>query len=217
MTADLASFRGEAPQRDDITFLIMKYGAPPAPGNVAKEARWRPIRRNFCGSRNYRKHLEPMRVLVVDDDPEILEVVAFVLDAAGFRILQASSGEECVRVAIAEQPEIILMDKQMPGMDGKAAAALLAGHIETRNIPILMMTHGIEDGDRIAALATEGVDLLTKPLSMSEVVAKVVSIARRKAYRDEAQTGRKELLAGVTTQTHQLQSALEAFSKARSG
>ena len=70
-----------------------------------------------------------------------------------------------------------------------------------------------ENADRIKALKAGYVDFLTKPLSVSQLVAKVVSLARRKAYHDEAQRNREELLAKVSGETHQLQSALEAFSK----
>ena len=159
------------------------------------------------------KQPESARVLVVDDDPQILEIISLMLDSAGYGVLRAASGEECVRIAIAELPEIILLDVQLPGMDGNATAASLAQNVQTRNIPIVMMTGRMEDADRIKALKAGAVDFLTKPLSSEELVAKVGSLARLKAYHDEAQRHREELLAEVAGKTGQLEAALEAFSR----
>jgi DNA-binding response OmpR family regulator len=153
------------------------------------------------------------RVLVVDDDPQIVEVISLILDAAGYKVLRAASGEECVLIAAAELPEIILLDVRLPGMDGNATAAALAQHVKTRNIPIVMMTGLMEDADRIRALKAGAVDFLTKPLSAEELVAKVGSLARLKAYHDEAQSHREELLTEVAGKTGQLEAALEAFSR----
>jgi two-component system sensor histidine kinase ChiS len=157
--------------------------------------------------------LQPARVLVVDDDPQILEIISLMLDSAGYGVLRAASGEECVRIAIAELPEIILLDVQLPGMDGNATAASLSHHVKTRNIPIVMMTGLMGDADRIKALKAGAVDFLTKPLSAGELVAKVGSLARLKAYHDEAQSHREELLTEVAGKTGQLEAALEAFSR----
>jgi two-component system sensor histidine kinase ChiS len=154
-----------------------------------------------------------VRVLVVDDDPQILELISLMLDEAGYVVLRAASGEECLRIAIAELPEIILLDVQLPGMDGNATAASLAQHPKARNIPIIMMTGLMEEADRIKALKAGAVDFLTKPLSPESLMAKVGSLARLKAYHDEAQTHREELLAEVAGKTGQLEKALEAFSR----
>ena len=153
------------------------------------------------------------RVLVVDDDPQIVEVISLILDAAGYKVLRAASGEECVRIATSELPEIILLDVRLPGMDGNATAESLSRHVKTRNIPIVMMTGLMEDADRIKALKAGAVDFLTKPLSAEELVAKVGSLARLKAYHDEAQSHREELLTEVAGKAGQLEAALEAFSR----
>jgi class 3 adenylate cyclase/FixJ family two-component response regulator len=153
------------------------------------------------------------RVLVVDDDPQVLELLSFMLDTAGYGVLRADSGEECVRVARAELPEVILLDVQLPGMDGNATAAVLARDEKTRNIPIVMVTGLMENADRIRALQAGAVDFLSKPLSAQELVAKVGSLARLKAYHDEAQSQRKELLAEVAGQAGRLEAALDAFSR----
>ena len=155
----------------------------------------------------------PSRVLVVDDDPGILEVISLMLNDGGYRVLRAASGEECVRVAAAELPEVILLDVQLPGMDGNATAASLAQDPKTRNIPILMMTGFMENADRIKALRAGAVDFLTKPLSPQELTAKVGSLVRLKEYHDEAQSQREELRAQVAGKSGQLEAALEAFAR----
>jgi class 3 adenylate cyclase/CheY-like chemotaxis protein len=155
----------------------------------------------------------PARVLVVDDDPQILQVISLGLSGAGYGVLCAGSGEECLRIAAEELPEIILLDVQLPGIDGNATAALLSGDAKTRNIPIVMMTGLLADADRITALKAGAVDFLTKPVSGDELVAKVASLARLKAYHDEAQDHRRELLSEVAGTRDELEASLEAFSR----
>ena len=92
------------------------------------------------------------KVLVVDDDPMILESIALMLDSAGYLVSRATSGEECVRIALSALPDLILLDVRLPGMDGNETAAALSHNAESRNIPIVMMTGYMEDADRIKAL-----------------------------------------------------------------
>jgi two-component system, sensor histidine kinase ChiS len=153
------------------------------------------------------------RVLVVDDDPQVVEIISLILQEAGYGVLSALSGEECLRVAAAKLPEIILLDVRLPLMDGNETAASLARLEKTRNIPIVMMTGMMEDAERIKSLKAGAVDFLVKPLSPAELTAKVASLARLKAYHDEAQRHREVLLAEVAGKTGQLEAALEAFSR----
>jgi two-component system sensor histidine kinase ChiS len=152
-------------------------------------------------------------VLVVDDDPMILETIALMLDTAGYKVRTATTGEECIRIALAESPALILLDVRLPGMNGNATAEALSHNAEARNIPIVMMTGYMEDADRIKALRSGAVDFLQKPLSMDELAPKVASLIRLKAYHDEAQAQRKGLLAEVAGKTGQLEAALDAFSR----
>ncbi len=153
------------------------------------------------------------RVLVVDDDPQIVEVMTLFLANAGYEILSAGSGEECIRVARAQRPEVILLDVQMPGRDGYATASVLAQDEATRSIPIVMVTGLMGDGDRVKALKAGAVDFLVKPVKPEELLAKVGSLARLKAYHDESQISREALTAEVAGKTGQLEKALAAFSR----
>src|SRR4030042_3327391 len=104
-----------------------------------------------------RAHVRPSaRVLAADDDEQVLAVLSAILGSAGHTVLLAKSGEECVRVAQSALPDIILLDVNMPGMDGFATAEALAGRGGGEKIPIVMGTGLIDGKDRVRALKGGG-------------------------------------------------------------
>lgn len=135
----------------------------------------------------------PTRVLVVDDEESNIAVASTILRSSGCVVLAAKNGEECLRVAASGQPDIILMDVKMSGMDGYEAARHLSADALTNSIPIIMVTSlsGIED--RMRALNAGAVDFLTKPVEPAELRAKVASLARVKSYNDEMKRRQAEL------------------------
>jgi len=155
----------------------------------------------------------PARVLAADDDEQVLAVLSAILGSAGHTVLLARSGEECVRVAQSALPDIILLDVNMPGMDGFATAEALAGRGETRNIPIVMVTGLIDGKDRLRALKAGAVDFLSKPFRPDELVAKVQSLARLKAYHDDMQSQQVGLMAEVAGKGDELKAALEISAR----
>jgi len=155
----------------------------------------------------------PARVLAADDDEQVLAVLSAILGSAGHTVLLARSGEECVRVAQSALPDIILLDVNMPGMDGFATAEALAGRGETRNIPIVMVTGRIDGKDRVRALKAGAVDFLSKPFRPDELVAKVQSLARLKAYHDDMQSQQVGLMAEVAGKGDQLKAALDISAR----
>lgn len=136
-------------------------------------------------------------ILVIDDDSQILDVIALMLDSAGYNILTALDGKAGVQLAVEKLPELILLDVHMPGMNGFEVSAVLLRNPKTRNIPIVMMTGLCETEDRIKSLEAGAVDFLVKPLSSEELTAKVRSLVRLKAYHDESEKRRVELIAEV--------------------
>jgi class 3 adenylate cyclase len=161
-----------------------------------------------------RAHIRPSaRVLAADDDPQVLAVLSAILGSAGHTVLLARSGEECMRVARSALPDIILLDVNMPVMDGFATAEALSGGGETRNIPIVMVTGLIDGKDRVRALKAGAVDFLSKPFKPDELVAKVQSLARLKAYHDEMQRQQVGLMADVAGKGDQLKAALDISAR----
>lgn len=105
------------------------------------------------------------RLLVVDDDPMILEIAQFALETAGWSVLTAGNGREAIAVAAAERPDAILMDVMMPVMDGPAACGRLAALPETAGIPVILFTAKVHRSDhqQWAGLPIAGV--IAKPFN----------------------------------------------------
>ena len=113
------------------------------------------------------------RVLVVEDNPANMTLATFLLKSAGYVVLSATDAESGLALARAEQPDLILMDIQLPGMDGLEATALLKGDDATRDIPVIALTALAMKGDeeRIRAAGCDG--YIAKPLAYREFLATV--------------------------------------------
>jgi len=124
-------------------------------------------------------------VLIVDDEPDIREVIRFALEKAGFRVLEAGHADDARRL-IAEQPDIILLDWMLPGRSGLELAAQLKQNPKTRAMPIIMVSARGEEEDRIRGLDTGADDYISKPFSPREMVARVNAVLRRSRPEDRA-------------------------------
>jgi len=116
------------------------------------------------------------RILVVDDEPEIVRVLRGYLEQANYTVLTASSGPEALRRARTESPDLILLDVMLPGMDGIDVCHSIR---QTSNVPIIMVTARVEETDRVLGLELGADDYVTKPFSPREVVARVRAVLRR--------------------------------------
>ncbi len=125
------------------------------------------------------------RVLVVDDLEPNVKLLEAKLRAEYFDVLGAMSGEEAIKIAEAEQPDIILLDVMMPGMDGFEACRRLKASSETMHIPIVMVTALDQQADRVAGLEAGADDFLTKPVEDVALFARVRSLTRLKMMTDE--------------------------------
>ncbi|MDR0996491.1 MAG: response regulator [Zoogloeaceae bacterium] len=121
-------------------------------------------------------------VLIVDDEPNTLSMLHDTLDAAGFTVLVATDGQTAISRALLTQPEAILLDARMPGMDGFEVARHLKGDVRTRAIPVIFMT-GLTDTEHVLeAFAAGSADYVTKPIKPNEVLARLMAhIARARA------------------------------------
>jgi two-component system phosphate regulon response regulator PhoB len=121
------------------------------------------------------------RVLVVDDEPDIVALVAYHLAKAGYRVSTAASGTEALAAAREEHPAIIVLDLMLPGMSGFDVLEQLRACDDTRAVGVLMLTARREEPDRIRGLSLGADDYLTKPFSPQELVLRVAAILRRLA------------------------------------
>jgi len=119
------------------------------------------------------------RVLVVEDEPDIAALIAYQLTREGFRVETVGSGPEALSVIAREIPDLVLLDRMLPGLSGDEVLGRLKADAETSNIPILMLTAKREQEDRIEGLELGADDYLTKPFSPRELVLRVQSILRR--------------------------------------
>jgi two-component system alkaline phosphatase synthesis response regulator PhoP len=120
------------------------------------------------------------KILVVDDEEDILELLKFNLTREGYDVASASTGEEALSVAQAESPDLILLDLMLPGIDGLDVARRLKGDPPTKKIPIVMLTAKGEESDIVTGLELGADDYITKPFSRKVLVARLRAVLRRK-------------------------------------
>lgn len=117
------------------------------------------------------------RLLVVDDEPNIRDLLATSLRFAGFEVFTASTGNEAIREATEQQPDLVVLDVMLPDMDGFTVTRRLRDRGE--KYPILFLTAKDETQDKVAGLTVGGDDYVTKPFSLEEVVARIRAVLRR--------------------------------------
>jgi two-component system phosphate regulon response regulator PhoB len=136
------------------------------------------------------------RVLVVDDEPDIVALVAYHLAKAGYRVSTATSGTEALDAVRRERPALVVLDLMLPGMSGYEVLEQLRAAEATRELAVLMLTARREEPDRIQGLSMGADDYLTKPFSPQELVLRVGAILRRLAASGAA-TGDKLQLGPI--------------------
>ena len=116
------------------------------------------------------------RILVVDDDPHIREVVQFALDKEGFDTLEAGDGAQALERFATERPDLIVLDITMPELDGTEVCRRIR---QTSRTPIIFLSSRDDEIDRVLGLELGGDDYMTKPFSPRELVARVKAVLRR--------------------------------------
>jgi two-component system phosphate regulon response regulator PhoB len=120
-------------------------------------------------------------ILVVEDEPAILELIKVNLVDAGYEVKAAEDAETAHEVLKQELPDLVLLDWMLPGQSGLALARQLRGDARTRELPIIMVTARSEEGDKVAGLEAWVDDYVTKPFSPRELKARIKSVLRRRA------------------------------------
>ena len=116
------------------------------------------------------------KILLVDDEPNIVKALKAYLEKAGFRVVTAADGHSALAVFEKEHPDFMILDLNLPGMDGFEVCKIVR---KTSDIPILMLTARVEETDRLIGLEIGADDYVLKPFSPREVVARVKVILRR--------------------------------------
>lgn len=121
----------------------------------------------------------PAKVLIVEDEAALAEILAYNLEAEGFETGRAINGEEAELSVAEEAPDLILLDWMLPGTTGIELCRRFRANARTRGIPILMLTARTEEQDRIRGLTTGADDYVVKPFSVPELMARVRALIRR--------------------------------------
>ena len=121
--------------------------------------------------------VEAVRVLVVDDEPNLTDLLSMALRYEGFQVRTAATGNSAVRLAREFRPNAVVLDVMLPDLDGLEVLRRLRGH--TPDVPVLFLTARDAVEDRIAGLTAGGDDYVTKPFSLEEVIARLRGLLRR--------------------------------------
>src|SRR6185503_2305393 len=151
-----------------------------------------------------RQAVTEARILIVDDTPTNVKLLADLLSINGFAVLTASSGQEGLARAAADSPDLILLDVMMPDLDGFAVCEQLKANGALQDVPVIFLTALYETLDKVRAFSLGGVDYLTKPYEPRELLARVrTHLALRQARRD------------LEAQNKRLREEIEAHSQSR--
>jgi two-component system alkaline phosphatase synthesis response regulator PhoP len=120
------------------------------------------------------------KILVVDDEEDILELVEYNLEKEHYNVICVTTGEEGLKKARAELPDLILLDLMLPGVDGLEVCKFLKNDLKTLHIPIVMLTAKGEEADIVAGLELGADDYITKPFSPRILIARLKVVLRRK-------------------------------------
>jgi two-component system, OmpR family, alkaline phosphatase synthesis response regulator PhoP len=120
------------------------------------------------------------RILVVDDEEDLLELIRYNLSKEGYRVTCAASGEAALREARANPPDLIVLDLLLPNVDGLEVCKLLKNDSRTKHVPIVMLTAKAEEADMVTGLELGADDYITKPFSPRVLTARIKAVLRRK-------------------------------------
>ncbi len=119
------------------------------------------------------------KILVVEDEADLLDLVVYNLRKEGFKPLRAETGEKALEIARTEKPDLVLLDLMMPGLDGLEVCRRLRANEATADIPIVMMTARVEESDAVVGLSVGADDYVKKPFGVKELLARVRAVLRR--------------------------------------
>ena len=129
----------------------------------------------------------PSRILVVDDEKDIVDLVAYNLEKEGYETLKALDGESALRLIRTKSPDLVVLDLMLPGIQGLEICKRIRSDPETAAIPIIMLTAKGAEIDRVIGLEVGADDYVTKPFSVKELLARIKAVLRRTEIRSTAE------------------------------
>jgi two-component system, OmpR family, alkaline phosphatase synthesis response regulator PhoP len=144
------------------------------------------------------------KILIVDDEEDILELLSVNLNREGYEVLRAENGEEAVSIASAQKPDLVILDLMLPGVDGLTVCKMIKGSSLTRHIPIIMLTARGQEADIVKGLEHGADDYVTKPFSPKVLVARVKTVLRRRGQAEESKAVLKIHDLVIDTEKHQV-------------
>jgi phosphate regulon transcriptional regulator PhoB len=127
----------------------------------------------------------PEKILVVDDEKDLVDLIVYNLEREGFETIRAYEGEEALKVVKAEKPDLVILDLMLPGIQGMDVCAVIRKDRDTAAIPVIMVTAKGDEIDKILGLEIGADDYVTKPFSVRELLARVRAVLRRFAVSSE--------------------------------
>ncbi|MCF8028700.1 MAG: response regulator transcription factor [Desulfobacteraceae bacterium] len=130
--------------------------------------------------------MEAPAILVIEDDTDILNLVAWHLETEDYRVIKSADGSQGLETAISELPDLIVLDLMLPGMDGLSVCRTLKQNLKTRDIPVIMLTAKGEEVDRIVGFELGADDYMVKPFSPRELMLRIRAVLNRSSSTEPA-------------------------------
>ena len=137
------------------------------------------------------------KVVAIEDEADILEVIRYNLAREGYRVVTSKDGEEGLATVGREEPDIVLLDLMLPGLDGIEVCRRLKQSPKTMSIPIIMVTAKGEETDIVLGLGVGADDYVVKPFSPREMLARVKAVLRRGPLKEDRQAGERMVYGDV--------------------
>lgn len=155
--------------------------------------------------------MQKSKILVVDDEPDALELIGFNLRGAGYDVATAEDGNSALRKARARKPDLILLDLMIPEVDGLEVCKILRRDPDTSGIPIIMLTAKAGELDRVLGLELGANDYITKPFSPRELVLRVKNLLQRSAPAEEKKDRYEVGELSIDVSRHEVRVARQAI------
>lgn len=124
-------------------------------------------------------------ILIVEDEKDIVKMLEYNLKKEGFKTLSAYDGEYALDLAVRKNPDLVILDLMLPGIDGLEVCKELKGNVKTASVPVIILTAKAQESDKIIGLELGADDYMTKPFSPRELVARIKAVLRRGKEKDK--------------------------------